>query len=55
MSLALDFVKTLILQVVVAGVLIGYRKPILHLLARLTKVDAVDVSATFETAARSAS
>ncbi|WP_073846176.1 cell division protein SepF [Amycolatopsis sp. CB00013] len=53
-NLVLDYVKVLVWPVVIGCVLIGYRYPLQRLIARLTKVDAVGVSATFEAAAQQA-
>ena len=50
-SIVLEYVKTLIWPLVVAGVLIGYRRSGFKLLARLTSVDAAGVTATFDNAA----
>lgn len=53
-TLVLDYLKALIWPLVVAGVLIGYRRSAFRLLARLKNVDAAGVSATFDNAAEEA-
>ncbi|RDI35426.1 hypothetical protein [Lentzea flaviverrucosa] len=50
-NIVLEYVKTLIWPLVVAGVLIGYRRSAFRLLGRLTSVDAAGVTATFDNAA----
>jgi FtsZ-interacting cell division protein YlmF len=52
--MVLEYVKTLVWPLVVGGVLIGYRRSAFRLLGRLTQVDAVGVTATFDNAAEQA-
>lgn len=47
-ELVLEYFRTLIWPVVVAGILIGYRNVANQVLSRLTQIDAVGVSATFD-------
>jgi FtsZ-interacting cell division protein YlmF len=53
-TLVLEYLKALIWPLVVAGVLIGYRRSAFRLLERLKNVDAAGVSATFDDAAEEA-
>lgn len=47
-TVVLEYIKVLIWPLVVAGVLIGYRRSAFRLLGRLTQVDAAGVIATFD-------
>lgn len=53
-NIALEYLKVLVWPLVVAGVLIGYRRTAQRLLTRLIQVDAAGVSATFDRATEQA-